>query len=287
MIKKHKRSISFKMKTILCVLNVFHHLSKRTLWFYASKMKQRFIKPKTKQETNIEKVNDIFCILFKGNTHTNHRIFYFHGGGYLLKGRQNHYRVIHRFARLSGFDIVYIDYPLVPTETAPQIKDKTLAVVKSWITRDPTKINHLMGDSAGGNLALVMASELSSIQSIILISPWLDLSMENPEIESREKDETMFTRLELLEIAKRYANQLSLKDPTISPLYGNSLSHPTLMLAGEKDILYPDMCAFYKKHPQIHFHTYFGLPHDFVFITNTKETLNALETIKTFIHAKP
>ena len=81
-----------------------------------------------------------------------------------------------------------------------------------------------MGDSAGGGLALAFCeylavNDLPQPENLILMSPWIDISM------SGDYDEVEFDPIggvdALREMGKAWAGDLDLKDYRVSPMFGD------------------------------------------------------------------
>ena len=99
----------------------------------------------------------------------------------------------------------------------------------------------MIGDSAGGNLALAVAEYMVAHgdpvpASMVLLSPWLDVGMTNPNI--------AFVQDPLLPvgpgqlIGKEWAGNLSVTNPEVSPLYGSLSGLPrTYVYSGSMDSL--------------------------------------------------
>ena len=106
----------------------------------------------------------------------------------------------------------------------------------------------IMGDSAGGGMALALVEKIeqekiTTPSKTILISPWLDISMENEEIKKvQEKDKML--NAELLKIAGiSYAgSEENIKNYLVSPIYGPLESLENIIIyTGTNDILNPDV----------------------------------------------
>ena len=104
----------------------------------------------------------------------------------------------------------------------------------------------LMGDSAGGGLALGLAESFVAAgvplpERLILLSPWVDVTMENPDIEALLPVEPVL-HLELVKVHGRYwANALDPHDWRVSPLFGDmSALPPVTLYTGTRELLYPD-----------------------------------------------
>jgi acetyl esterase/lipase len=81
-----------------------------------------------------------------------------------------------------------------------------------------------------------------------LLSPWLDVSMENQDIDSIQDRDPILNREALKMIGHMYGQGLKLTDPTISPLYGKLIGIDSIALwIGTNDILYADALALEKR----------------------------------------
>src|SRR5699024_4751601 len=158
-----------------------------------------------------------------------------------------HWFFLSKLVHALNCTIIVPLYPLAPEHT---YEDTLHFVYDLYMQKTDTMKNFediiLMGDSAGGGLALVLAQllkvkQLPQPEQIILISPWLDLSLSNPEIAPIEKKDPFLLRAGLIEAGKMYAGKTDTKDPKVSPLYGelNGLAAIT-MLMGSHDILAAD-----------------------------------------------
>ena len=112
----------------------------------------------------------------------------------------------------------------------------------------------LMGDSAGGAIALALTQYLKKNSlpmpgRLILISPWLDARCDNPQIDELgiEAIDPMLTKQFYL-AAQYWADGLPLDDPLISPAYGPLDGLPPITLyTGTREIFWPDAVKFNEK----------------------------------------
>lgn len=104
----------------------------------------------------------------------------------------------------------------------------------------------IMGDSAGGQIALSFAQSLKEKQlpqpgHIVLLSPVLDATFSNPEAKKYEQEDPMLGIEGSKYLATLWAGDTPLEDYRISPINGEieGLGHITIVI-GTKETLYPD-----------------------------------------------
>ena len=91
-------------------------------------------------------------------------IAYFHGGGWVVGNLDSHDASCRLIAAVTGCVVVAVDYRLAPESPFPAAVEDCLAAY-AWVQRNhgalgtaPGQVG-VMGDSAGGNLAAVVAQE--------------------------------------------------------------------------------------------------------------------------------
>lgn len=172
------------------------------------------------------------------------RIVYLHGGAYVLGSADTHIGLAAACARAAGAGAVVVDYRLAPEHPYPAALDDAIAVWAALAKDDvPTA---LVGDSAGGGLALAVAVALrdrglTPPVALAVTSPWCDLTLTAPSLTARADVELMLTRPGLALDAKRYRGPLPAADPHVSPVFAELHGlPPTLIQVGEAEILYDD-----------------------------------------------
>ncbi|MBU6498342.1 MAG: alpha/beta hydrolase [Rhodospirillales bacterium] len=120
-------------------------------------------------------------------------LIYFHGGGWVLGDLDSHDGACRRIANDSACLVISVDYRLAPEHRFPLAVEDCAAATR-WIMdqaaafgADPARIA-VGGDSAGGNLAAVMAlmardGALPAIGFQLLIYPAVDMSATQPSYE--------------------------------------------------------------------------------------------------------
>ena len=206
---------------------------------------------------------------------TNTHVVFLHGGAYIFGAATGHWSFLKEIVNRSYCRITAIDYPLAPEftyrETIDMVENSYELLVKNY----PDDNFIFLGDSAGGGLALVMAQKLSAKNNTklpvknILLSPWLDMSMSNPETEKQRNSDLILTLEMLACAASKYSGGDSLSQPELSPLFGSfeNLS-PTLVFYGTEELFYADI----RKMKQITsmgshqfiYREYAGMQHDWV-----------------------
>ena len=102
------------------------------------------------------------------------------------------------------------------------------------------------GGAAGGGYALALAEGLSthSIEQpdeLILLSPWVDVTMSNPDIRNFVDVEPMLTVTMGRTSGKAWAGSLPMDDWHVSPINGelSNLKNVTIFV-GTRELFYPD-----------------------------------------------
>jgi acetyl esterase/lipase len=284
MIVNHEEPLSRKMKMIIDTLKLVSKMTKRKLWSFIVNKEQKFIEVPIKHKTTTHDVEQIKVRKFGSESKSDKYFVYFHGGGFVFSGNKRHYNFITNLCKKGDIACYYVDYPLAPEHKALDTLEKLKRVITEIKKQEKDKELMLMGDSAGANLALVLSKSFKETKKVVLMSPWLDISMTNPDIDIMEKDEIMFSKADLLLAANHYQGHLELDDPRISPLYDDFSDKEILIISGTDDILFPDTLKFSENKENVILHQYHYLPHDFMFITSGKEQNLVINDIITRIN---
>ena len=174
-------------------------------------------------------------------------VLYLHGGGYVSGLDRFHWRYAARLARQLGVRVVLPDYPLTPTHTWRDSLPALVTLFEQVAVESPHGVV-LMGDSAGGGLAVALAQQVARRSGpqpthLVAFAPWVDLSGETPGTEDAARSDPWLTLSKL----KLYGTWWGAGDPYApegSPLFGDMTDlPPTLVLCGTRDLLAPQSRA--------------------------------------------
>ena len=181
------------------------------------------------------------------------RILYLHGGAYVFEITSYHWGLIAEFAERLGFGVTVPIYPIAPEHDFHDMFGMVSQVYRRMLESTRAEDIVFMGDSAGGNMAVVltmmMAQEgLPAPGRHVLISPGLDVSLANPETVAAELDDPWLAIPGGQEAIRLYSAGMDASDWHISPIYGDlSVLPKTLLLTGSRDMLTPDNLIFAEK----------------------------------------
>jgi monoterpene epsilon-lactone hydrolase len=170
-------------------------------------------------------------------------LLYLHGGGYVSMSPKTHRAITGGFA-LRGFRVFAPDYRLAPEHKFPAALDDATAVWRALRAEIRGPI-HVAGDSAGGGLSLALLLKLRDLREPLpaaacLFSPWTDLAGTGPSvIANGDRDPLLVVGNDVLSLA--YAGEADLRNPLVSPLYGEySGLPPMIFFVGGTEILLDD-----------------------------------------------
>lgn len=171
------------------------------------------------------------------------RIVYLHGGAYVLGSADTHLRLGAAYARASHAELIAVDYRLSPEHPYPAAVDDALAV---WCALSDGVPTALVGDSAGGGLALALVVRLRDEglpvpAALAVTSPWVDLTLGSASIDARGNAEIMLSKRGLALDADRYRGDISANDARVSPLFADLKGlPPTMIQVGSDEVLHDD-----------------------------------------------
>lgn len=195
------------------------------------------------------------------------RVLYLHGGGFIAGSPNSHRSATSRFSEVANAAVLAIDYRLMPeNRRIDGIEDCRSAY--RWILENgpegQSQLSRLFmgGDSAGGNLALMMAAWIRDEKhrapdAVIALSPLSDSTYSSPSIRNNLATDymlaPMFGRLLkipswilswifVLENRRRQAN------PLVSPVFGDLSGLPPMLIqVSEAEMLLDDARRYVNK----------------------------------------
>ena len=176
-------------------------------------------------------------------------VVYYHGGGWVIGSIDESDTIARKLAERTSCAVVLVDYRLAPEHPYPTAVDASYAA-REWVGENLAEIADaeapliVAGDSAGGNLAAVMAIRARdrggpAIALQALIYPVTDSDFSRPSYASPE-NKLMLTREGMIWFWDHYVPESSRrKEPDASPLHADDLSGlpPAVILTAEFDVL--------------------------------------------------
>ena len=226
----------------------------------------------------------IFIIRPKNENISQKKILYFHGGSYIAEMSNNHWNFIEQLVLDTGMTVIIPDYPLAPKYTYKDVFKMVKPLYKEILEEVKSNDLILMGDSAGGGLSLALIEEMAKEnyelpEKTILISPWLDAKLENPQIEKVQKIDKELNKDTLKIAGIAYAGgEENLNNFLVSPINGNLSKLKNLIIfTGSNDILTPDMYKLQEKgkkeNVEIKINEYQGAGHIWLITKKAEESI--------------
>jgi len=171
-----------------------------------------------------------------------------------------------------------------------------LACYKGLAEKDIHRIA-LTGDSAGGNLALGLASRIISaavsantvLVGVAVFSPVTDLTLSSPSYQTRADADPLFTRSQVAELVRSYLGVADPKNPLASPLHGRLAGMPPVRIhVGDDEVLLDDSRRYVERVVDAgidaKLDVWMGMPHGFVgSIGRLKAAAQALDSVGVFL----
>lgn len=208
-------------------------------------------------------------------------ILYLHGGSYVGELEKYHWNFFKDIIDDTSSTIVVPDYPLAPEHTYVEVFKIMEPLYKEMVSKIDKETEFIiMGDSAGAGLALALYQRNGKLKNrlpdkTILISPWLDVRMENSKID-KIKDPVLNKALLKLS-GQKYAGKNGMKSYMVNPVLGPTSKLKNIyILSGTKDMLNPDAKEFASKNKgKVKFIEYEEAIHNFVLMKHKANETHA------------
>jgi acetyl esterase len=202
-------------------------------------------------------------------------IVFLHGGGFVFGDLDTHEGQCRRMVNRTGFAVLAVDYRRPPEHrfpAAPDDVDTACAWLRDHAAELGVDVRRLvaLGDSAGGNLALVGALRHPGLFSAaVLVQPFIDPRMRFPSYGAGDVNGGL-TAGEAAWYWQQYARSTAdYDDPDLAPIDSAALGSlpPTLVIAGEHDVLVDEDVELARRIERaggrVELSTYAGMIHGF------------------------
>jgi monoterpene epsilon-lactone hydrolase len=213
-------------------------------------------------------------------------IIHVHGGWFNFGSAHAYRNLVGHIASRAGADAFIPDYRLAPENLFPAAIMDVEACYRGLVDKGIKKIA-VTGDSAGGNLALVLLSIVSGKGEAgsgkrakahkddvvpvggVAISPVTDLALTGESYETRAEADPYFTRSQAAGLVASYLGHADPKDPLASPLYRDLSGLPPIRVhVGDDEVLLDDSRRYVERAVaagvDAELDVWMGMPHGFV-----------------------
>jgi monoterpene epsilon-lactone hydrolase len=185
----------------------------------------------------------------------NRQLIHMHGGCYVLNPGESGLPEAIFMAGFGHIKVISVDYRMPPEALFPAALDDGITVWKAALKTTDPKNMAIFGTSAGGALTLEMVLKAKELGLPLpgAIAPGTPMS------DVTKVGDTFYTNAMLDNVlvspdgfcdagAKVYANGRDLKDPMLSPVYGDMTGFPpTILTSGTRDLLLSNTVRVHRK----------------------------------------
>jgi monoterpene epsilon-lactone hydrolase len=219
-------------------------------------------------------------------------IIHMHGGWFNWGTAQAYRNFVGHIALSAGIDTFIPEYRLAPEHPFPAAVRDVEACYRGLVEKKITRIA-VTGDSAGGNLALVLLSIISAQVSkggvapvgAVALSPVTDLALISESFDTRAEVDPFFTKPQAAGLVHSYLGNADPRNPLASPVYGDLVGLPPIRVhVGNDEVLLDDSRRYIERAVaagvDARLHLWMGMPHGFVNDVGrfraAKQALNAI-----------
>jgi len=217
-------------------------------------------------------------------------LVYLHGGAFYFGPVKEHWQYLAHICNEAQMAGIMVDYGFAPQRPFPIGLDEIVELVgdlglsENWF---------FVGDSSGAAMAVSATFRLSETDAsmpkgLMLLSPWVDVTLENPGIETNKHEDVMMTVERLASAARVYVGEHDPYDPAISPMFGDvSGLPPVLIQMGTADLLLSDARKFHEKCVEagvdVRYEEFPDCFHDFMMLSFLPEAKTAIRSQVEFL----
>lgn len=177
-----------------------------------------------RSEVKIEKHNGVELVTF--NKGRDKKIIYLHGGAFCEPPLLPHFMLCDRVAAETDYEVILPVYKRAPEHTFDETFEFLDGFYKKLLGKTESENLVFMGDSSGGGLAISFCEYLKTVslpqpKRMILLSPWIDVSMDTPFSEDIDRVDPNL-QYDFLKVAgENWAGSADVHDYRVSPIYGD------------------------------------------------------------------
>jgi epsilon-lactone hydrolase len=223
-------------------------------------------------------------------------IVHLHGGWFNFGSAKAYRHLVGHIAARAGARAFIPNYRLAPEDPFPAATDDVLACYQGLAERDVHRIA-LTGDSAGGNLALGLASRVAgesastsaALVGVAVLSPVTDLTLSGATYDTRADADPFFTRSQVAALVRSYLGSADPNHPLASPLGARLSGMPPVRIhVGDDEILLDDSRRYVDRavaaDVDARLDVWMGMPHGFPgSVGRLKAAAQALDAIGLFL----
>ena len=222
-------------------------------------------------------------------------LVYLFGGGFIYGCPYSDLPIIGALAELCHVDVIAPKYSLAPEHPAPAAINDCMDVYRE-VAQSTVGRLLLAGESAGGNLALLVAQ--SAVNENIrvpdamgLLSPAADLRPDSYLYEPTYTLDPSLSQVIMSDVLTAYLPGMDPKDPLVSPIFGDMRGlPPTIITTGTRDLLLA-MClrtarAMHRANVDVDTRVWNGFWHVFEYYDDYPESAESLSEIASFLNRK-
>lgn len=226
-----------------------------------------------------------------------HRLFvYLHGGSYVYRSGEAGLGEAIVIANRLAMPVLAVDYAMPPLHPFPAAVNDVIAVYQRLLERHAADTLVIGGTSAGGGLALASVHRMRQLgvpvpAAVYAGTPWADLSKTGDTQFTNENLDRVLVTYDgsLGAAAKLYAAGHDLRDPLLSPVYGDFRGYPPVMFAsGTRDLFLSDVVRTHRKlraaGVDADLHVYEGMSHaDYIAVLHSPESKDLYRELAAFV----
>ena len=219
-------------------------------------------------------------------------IIHVHGGWFSFGTARAYRNFVGHIASSAGARAFIPDYRLAPEHPFPAAVTDVEACYRGLIDKGFNRIA-VVGDSAGGALALVLLSIAcaqvrrrdKALVGAVAVSPVTDLALTGESYETRAEADPYFTKSQAAGLVASYLGEIDPKNPLASPLYGDLSGLPPIRVhVGDDEVLLDDSRRYVERAVaagvDAELDVWMGMPHGFVTALGAfdaaRQSLNAI-----------